>query len=236
MKKNIAIYLFFLVLAGDLIAIYFDNRDLQYAFKPLIILTLILHLALQRGFSSNKLLRWIMIGLIFSWIGDVLLMFDDCDPIFFILGLLSFLLAHLFYIIFFHRVRVIENIKSNPWMLAAVVLYYAILIYFLSPFLGDMKLPVRIYGVVISFMLMLALHMLYIQNRRAGRTMLLGAILFVVSDSVLAFNKFYEPIQYGGLIIMTTYGIAQLLIVVGSVKMSGNGKNGVGGRVENHEK
>jgi uncharacterized membrane protein YhhN len=92
------------------------------------------------------------------------------------------------------------------------------LIILLSPYLGDMKLPVRIYGIVISFMFMLAMHMLFIKNKTAGRFMMTGALLFVISDSVLAINKFYQPFEAAGMVIMLTYGLAQLFIVEGSIR------------------
>jgi uncharacterized membrane protein YhhN len=145
-------------------------------------------------------------------------MFVPKNELFFLLGLASFLLAHIFYIIFFHHVRVRESINSNPWFLVIVVIYYAALTSWLSPFLGEMKLPVRIYGIVISIMFMLAMHMFVIKNKVAGKWMLFGALLFVISDSVLAINKFYEPFDAAGIIIMLTYGLAQLFIVKGAAE------------------
>ena len=145
-------------------------------------------------------------------------MFQQKDKLFFLLGLSAFLVAHIFYIVFFHRVRIKENVKGNPWLLLIVVIYYAALITFLSPYLGDMKLPVRIYGIVISFMFMLAMHMLFIKNKIAGKWMMAGALLFVISDSVLAINKFYQSFEIAGVVIMLTYGLAQLFIVEGAIR------------------
>jgi uncharacterized membrane protein YhhN len=98
------------------------------------------------------------------------------------------------------------------------VAYYAVLITVLSPHLGDMKLPVCIYGIVISFMFFLAMHMLSIPNKIAGRWMMLGALLFVISDSILAIDKFYSSFDFAGILIMLTYGSAQLFLVQGAVK------------------
>jgi uncharacterized membrane protein YhhN len=143
-------------------------------------------------------------------------MFVGDNEIFFLLGLSSFLLAHIFYIVFFHKVRIKEAVKGNAWLMLPVLLYYVVFIYILSPYLGDMKLPVRLYGIIISFMLMLALHMQYIRNKKAGQSMMLGALLFVISDSVLAINKFYQSFEIAGVIIMLVYGLAQLFIVKGA--------------------
>jgi uncharacterized membrane protein YhhN len=143
-------------------------------------------------------------------------MFQQKNSLFFLLGLSAFLIAHLFYIFFFHRIRKAQNIKSRLWTLLLVAAYYSVLVAILNPWLGDMRLPVRVYGLVISFMLLLALHMFYVNNKTAGRYMAAGAILFVISDSVLAINKFWTPVPAGDVVIMLTYGSAQFCIVYGA--------------------
>ncbi len=155
-------------------------------------------------------------ALLFSWLGDVLLMFQQKDPLFFLLGLSSFLIAHIFYIIFFYRVGIEEKVRVNPWLLLIVAIYYIALITLLSPHLGEMKVPVFIYGIVISFMFMLAMHMLSIKNKRVGQWMMAGALLFVISDSTLAINKFYRGFEIAGVVVMLTYGLAQLFIIEGA--------------------
>ncbi|MEI9908514.1 MAG: lysoplasmalogenase family protein [Bacteroidota bacterium] len=69
---------------------------------------------------------------------------------------------------FLHLIRVKENVRGNAWLLLIVVVYYVALIMLLSPYLDDMKLPVRVYGIVISFMFLLAMHMFFIKNKIAG--------------------------------------------------------------------
>lgn len=217
MKKSPWFIVFIIALAGDLAGILLKNEMLQYICKPLIILSLAGWFIAATGRSRSRLSKWILAALFFSWAGDIFLMFQDNSPDFFLFGLAAFLLAHIFYIIFFHQVRTREGIKGNLFLLIPVTVYYAGLIIWLSPYLGDMTLPVRIYGLVISFMLMLALHMSYSKYKTAGKQLLTGAILFVISDSVLAINKFYQPFEYAGILIMLTYGLAQLFIVKGAV-------------------
>lgn len=217
MKRSHWQLLFLLILISDIAAVQTGNKELQFVFKPLIVLVLACYFSYQIKEITSSFRKWIIFALLFSWIGDILLMFQGEKEIFFLLGLSSFLLAHIFYIIFFHCIRLKENIKSNPWMLVAVVLYYASLISWLSPYLGKMKLPVRVYGVVISFMLLLAMHMLYMKNKAAGKWMLAGAALFVLSDSILAINKFYFSFETADIFIMLTYGLAQLFIIEGAV-------------------
>lgn len=218
MRKNSWILLFTVVLAGYIVGIQLPNETLQYICKPLLMPLLIGYFIFQaKGISSN-LKAWVVAALFFSWAGDVLLMLEPQDKIFFMLGLSAFLIAHIFYIVFLHKVRVKETVKGNPWLMVIVVVYYGALITLLSPHLADMKWPVRVYGIVISFMFMLAMHMLFIKKKTAGKWMMIGALLFVISDSVLAVNKFYQPFDAAGIVIILTYGIAQLFIVRGAVK------------------
>lgn len=216
MKKKYWYLLFAFILIGDIVGIQLQNKELQFFFKPLILIVLIGYFDSQLRSFTKGISKWILAALLFSLAGDVLLMFVEKNSIFFLLGLSSFLLAHIFYIVFFHHVRVNEKVKSNSWLLVAVVVYYAALNSLLSPYLGDMKIPVLVYGIVISFMFMLAMHMLFIKNKSAGQWMMFGALLFVISDSVLAINKFYQSFEYAGIIIMLTYGLAQLFIVEGA--------------------
>lgn len=218
MNNKILITVFLGILAANIFGAETGNEYVQFATKPLLIpLLAFLFLSETRG-GKNKLSLFVLLALFFSWIGDVLLMFQEKQSVFFLLGLSSFLLAHIMYIIFFHKIRIAESILSRWWILLVVAAYYAGLIIWLSPYLGDMKIPVRMYGVVISFMLMMALHMLYIGNKQAGRFFIAGAILFIISDSILAVNKFFQPMWGASAWVMISYGIAQLLIVMGAVK------------------
>ena len=218
MKKTIWIILFLFVLLANLIAIYLNNETLRFVAKPFLIPLVIIYLLVQIRLANSNLKAWVILALFFSWAGDILLMFEERKPIFFLLGLSAFLIAQVFYIIFFHNIRMREYIRGNALFLLLVIVYYSILISVLSPYLGDMKLPVRIYGVVLSFMLMLAMHTMLGKNKKAGLWMMLGAILFVISDSLLALNKFLTAFNYAGIIIMVSYGFAQLFITEGAVK------------------
>src|SRR6476620_3658372 len=218
MKKTIWIILFALVLLIDLVAVYLNNESLQFISKHLLMPLLAIYLLLQTSSATSGLKAWIFLALFFSWVGDILLLFDERGPNFFLFGLSAFLVAQVFYIVFFHNIRMREYIRGNALLLLLVIVYYSILVSVLSPYLGNMRLPVRIYGVVLSFMVMLAMHTMLGKNKKAALWMMMGAILFVTSDSLLASNKFFSSFNYAGLIIMLTYGLAQLFITEGAVK------------------
>lgn len=181
---------------------------------PLLIVFFIFN---TRPFIS-PLKKWIVLALVFSWAGDVLLMFESMNTNIFIFGLVAFLIAHIFYILFYESVIRRENLKKNYWWFIPVLIYYVSIIYILSPYLGDMKLPVRIYAIVISYMLIQALQTAMIKDQDAAKLMIAGSVLFIISDSLLAVNKFHGSFEYAGIAIMLTYGIAQLLITLGAVR------------------
>lgn len=218
MNKRFWILLYFVVLGADLFAVYNGSETLRYITKPLLMPLLIIYFLAETNSFISSLKKWIVLALVFSWVGDVLLMFESTNSNFFIFGLAAFLIAHIYYILFYENVIRKEGLSKNYWWFLPVIIYYIALIYLLSPKLGDMKLPVRIYGIVISYMLIKALQTGGIKNFGAATLMIAGAVLFITSDSILAIDKFYEPFKYAGIAIMLTYGIAQLLITLGAVK------------------
>jgi uncharacterized membrane protein YhhN len=218
MSKRYRIIIFFIILAADLVAVQGQYKMAEYILKPVVIIWLMASFVLQLRYAQNSLKKWIIFALFFSWLGDVLLMLHQEDPLFFLLGLSSFLVSHVFYILFFHFIRIKEMVKSRWYLLLIVAIYYVVMIGILSPHLGDMKLPVRLYAVVISFMFLLAMHMVFIKKKSIGLWMMTGAFLFVTSDSLLAIDKFYRPFETAGFFVMSTYGLAQLFLTEGAIR------------------
>jgi uncharacterized membrane protein YhhN len=208
--------LYFLFLAADLLFVALGKDHWRFFSKFLLMPLLAAYFIY--AVADRSISKWIIPALFFSWLGDVLLQFESSGKLFFLFGLSSFLLAHIFYIIFFHIIRVKEQLASRWWLIIPVALYYSGLILLLSPYLGEMKLPVRVYGIVISMMLLLALHTLFMKDKRVGKLLTAGAVLFVISDSVLAINKFYQPFEFAGIFIMLTYGLAQALLIIGATQ------------------
>ncbi len=218
MRKQIWVLAFLAALLADMAGILAGNEWVQWISKPLILPFLFLYFYSEINAVSSPLKKWIYFALFFSWAGDVLLMFQGMKDLFFLLGLSAFLLAHIFYILFFHFVRIREKIPGNGWYLLFLLIYYSVLMRKLSPYLGELTIPVRVYGLVISIMLLMAMHMRVLPVKKAGWSMLAGAAFFVLSDSVLAINKFYMPFEWSGLVIMGTYGAAQYYIVKGAIE------------------
>jgi len=100
-----------------------------------------------------------------------------------------------------------------------VAAYCSALLYLLMPSLGELKLPVIIYAVVIGIMVLSSLHAYRSLPKEAGKYIVCGAICFIMSDTLLAIDRFYKPLQYAGVAIMLTYCMAQFLIAKGFIKM-----------------
>ena len=101
-----------------------------------------------------------------------------------------------------------------------IILYFSILIFTLFPKLGPLKIPILIYATVITTMLYFAFKGSLKWTKKFGELILVGAIFFVGSDSILAFDKFYSPIPFNSFLIMSTYTLAQYFIVSGILKLN----------------
>lgn len=214
-----AYLLFALAALADLwmVAVHAEGRWIT---KPLLMPLLALAFALETK-GKPRAARLVLAALFFSWLGDVFLMLEYRNPSFFIIGLVSFLTAHLLYIIYFARIPATEGasfIRSRPVMLLAVLAYVVELLYVLWPYLGGMTVPVLVYGIVIGTMLCFALWQYGKIPQAATWLLIFGALLFVCSDSLLAINKFRSPLPHGGLWVMATYILAQYGIARGSAR------------------
>jgi uncharacterized membrane protein YhhN len=216
-QKKMAIAFWVLALL-DIAGIAANQQTLHFIAKPLLITALLLLLFFTRSNVPGKNL--LLAGLLFSWMGDLFLLFEYKNKLFFIFGLASFLTTHIFYIVYFLRMRSANTslLKKQPVLIALVLGYGIALVWLLYPHLGDLKLPVIIYATVICTMLLCSLHIFLKVNQKAARYFLTGAAAFVISDSLLAIDKFYQPFAYAGVFIMLTYCAAQYFIVRGFIE------------------
>ena len=189
--------------------------DVNYYLKPLLIPGLIFYAATRSHFSGKGIL---IQALVMSTLGDFLLLFSDINELFFICGLISFLIAHIIYIRLF--LRKLNSRFSYTWVFSSLAFLGIYLYYFLDTMwdnLKTMKIPVTIYALVISIMLFVVIQLVATKSLRKAEYVLLGAFFFVVSDSLLAWNMFYQEIAQGSFWVMSTYLLAQFLIVYGWV-------------------
>lgn len=157
------------------------------------------------GASGDRYRRAIGVGLLASAVGDLLL---ELGPEHFLLGVAAFFVAHVLYIAAFWRARpALRPLAALPAVAWGLYLFPQ-----LAPGLGGLYWPVLIYSVALCAMLWRALALLpgAAGESRAARAGALGALLFVASDSLLAWDRFHVPVDNARVWIMATYWAGQL--------------------------
>ncbi len=204
--KIIPLVLFIILSVVDIWAVYTKNAQVITVVKPFLMLSLLWYY-LAHTLTKNRVY---IVALIFSFFGDVFLLSNE--KIFFLAGLISFLIAHFFYIFLVqNKVKKPSNRQLFLSIFPNLVILVSLLS-FLFPSLGEMKIPVMIYGTTITaFGAISLLYYLQHTNRRA-LLLLGGTYAFILSDSLLAINMFYKPISIFPVVIMVTYLVAQFLI------------------------
>jgi len=226
MKRDttkVLIALFFLLATGNLISHLFAVDWLEYATKPLLMILLLLIFTSSYKGRKYTPFRLTVMALFFSWLGDIFLLFQPMNENLFIFGLLSFLIAHIFYIIDYRKLKfdVKKDDKSRTFINVRIVFLILIgiaLYSILFNHIGDLKIPIFIYTLVIITMAIAAVQRKGWTDDKSFLLIYFGALLFIMSDSMIAINKFIEPIIYGRVLIMLTYILAQYLIIQGILK------------------
>ncbi len=177
-----------------------------YLTKPLTMI-LIITMTWLNG-TTDAYTYLILAGLVCSLIGDVFLLSPQK---FFIQGLLSFLVAHVFYIVAFTQ----RGIAVSPTIAVPIALVALGMVGFLSDSLEKaLKLPVVIYISIIAIMAILAVSLWHTQPNTRTLQAATGALLFMASDSTLAYQQFKRRFRYDQSVIMVTYFAAQWLIAL----------------------
>lgn len=186
-----------------------DAYWLRMITKPIPVLMLALWVSGLRVKGRYQLA--ITVGLLLCALGDILLEFSSAT---FLFGLIAFLLGHVAYIAAFLQ----DSRKLYPYRGAAAYGYGALAMGFLlaTGNLGSMLVPVYVYVIVIATMLWRAASRVGAKGvpRFSAQAGLIGALLFVFSDTILAFRLFDTPIQLGGVAVMLAYWLGQLGIAL----------------------
>lgn len=216
MKRYGFLILFFLASVLHVVSLQEAWTRLEIFTKPLIVLSLLGYYLLNSPFRSVIFI----LALVFCCLGDSLLLFQSGNEMFFMLGLGAFLVAHIFYILSYRQYGLIqpgaETVGTHKMRLAfPVVLAGTGLVVVLLPSLGPLKIPVMMYALILSLMVVGAIFRLGRTSAVSFWMVLSGALLFMVSDSLLAINKFLNPLPNASLWIMVTYCAALFFIVQG---------------------
>jgi uncharacterized membrane protein YhhN len=221
--KNNWLWAFGFFALVNLSAEIFSSQQMEYFSKPFLMSTLALWFYFSTKGNKEWMRRAILFGLFFSTLGDVLLMLvpQNSKIPFFILGLGAFLLAQLFYSSGFLSKASLSRgflVKNKFFVLPFLIYLVGLLSILWKDLPSELCFPVSIYGMAITFMALTAFNWKGILHKEAFQWTFLGAILFVLSDSLIAINKFVISFQGAHFVIMLTYIIGQFLIVYGTQK------------------
>ena len=213
---NILLIITFLVAIADWYAVYRGWKKAEYVLKPITMVFLfgwLLSVVEMKG-----VVLWFGIGLALSMLGDIFLMLPKEQ---FIAGLVAFLLAHVAYIIGFNPT--LPPITAVGLGLAIIVaaigreLYKHISAGLEKQGKVALQKPVLAYTTVIALMMVSALMTFFRPDWTFGAalTVSIGAALFMLSDAILAWNKFVTPIKYGRVKNMAAYHLGQIILIIG---------------------
>lgn len=205
--------------ALEAFALHKKSFRLEIFAKPGVMLILFFWLYFSAGITGAPF--WFALGILFSLAGDIFLMVS-VDR-FFMAGLVAFLLAHAFYVAGFNSP--LPHPTAWSFLLAVTIalggarLMRPILHALAKRNLPRMRIPVVVYGVAISVMLLSAMIKIMDPTWHAGAAGLvsLGAFLFYLSDIILAWNKFVAPIRNGRIYNIAAYHLGQITLVAGII-------------------
>jgi uncharacterized membrane protein YhhN len=203
----------------DWFAVGFNWHKAKYITKPLVMIVLIGWLSLMGGWRYPAM--FFMLGAVFSLLGDVWLMMPGK---FFLAGLASFLIAHIFYIVGFgiH----IQQVSMLFFLISGLIIIITTFMIhrirqgvYRTTGARRLRWSVTIYGVVITCMFLSALQTLGKSDWDINHyiPVAIGGLLFYASDTLLAYDRFVAPIKYGRLLVRITYHLGQILLLGGAV-------------------
>jgi len=220
-KLNVIAYA--LATTGCVAAMLSGQHALEYVCKPLMMVILSSWFFFNSRRYGDRFTLLIQAGLFFSLLGDIALMFQHMDEFFFLIGLSAFLIAHLCYCIaFIHNISEVggdDGLAVGFGIAAGIVLFAVIFAWQLVPRLDEgLSIPVISYVAIISAMAILAGFRWMRTFPRSFWMVMIGALFFMLSDSLLATNRFIRTLDWSPAVIMITYAIAQLLIAAGALQ------------------
>lgn len=222
-KSKIILAAYGAAVAADLLAIFQQMDEIRLISKSVLMPLLMVYAISKFQNKKSALFAMLTAGLVLSWVGDLFLLFDNAYSSYFIFGLIGFLIAHICYIFAYQNAK-LPNTETallptqQIRYLFILTLAGSAVIYVLYPHLDQLKLPVIIYAIVLVGMAIAALYRFGRTSSASFTLVFVGALLFMLSDSMLAINKFVDSFLNAGIWVMLTYSLAQYFIVEGLAK------------------
>ena len=209
-NKTIFLLIFLLAASLNLIGQVLQIELLAHGSKALIIPALMGYV-----WKSHSPSRLYLVALFFSWLGDLFLIPSGTS--FFIIGIASFWGTQLLYcrLMLNHLEGPLwEQLKKKKALLPLFLLggYLFFMLVLMSPRLGILQIPVTFYALTLSVTGFLGVFMAIEKKTKTALFLAIGCLLFVISDSMIAFDAFYFSQKVFGPLVMATYIPAQFLI------------------------
>jgi uncharacterized membrane protein YhhN len=214
---RIALLIYSLIGALNILSAVIEQPLLRTFTKPLLMPMLLLYVFSQTHIEIRNKLIFI---LVFAWLGDMFLLIPGNSSLYFQLGLGSFLIMQIGYIRLFSSQSSAGYFNLRQWFswpIIPVFIYVVGFLAFLMPLIPTaLYIPVGLYALALGTMLYAA----YLRKMDSSYYfILIGAIFFIISDSLLALAKFYYSFPGNSIMIMGTYIPAQLLLMLGLCKL-----------------
>jgi uncharacterized membrane protein YhhN len=218
-KKNQVLHLVIIpVFIAELISRWYGFHTLDYFTKPLLMIWIAFYYFLNTDFQKKDL--FIYTAFLFSWLGDIFLMLTHLNEMLFYAGVGGFFFAQLSYIkVFIDNSGEVKGFLSNkPIWILPFVFYLGFILAIISGGMKGIMIPIIvIYAFSLLSMSAAALNRKSLTGKRSFFLVFSGSVLFVVSDSMIAINKFYTELPNSSFLIMLTYFTAQYLIMQGLI-------------------
>lgn len=222
--KKYGVIIFAILLLLHCAFIYIGETELRTISKFLLIPFLVLYLLAATSKTQAGYNLPAYAGLFFAFLGDVLL--SRSGEQFFLFGMLAFIGTHISNSIYFLKIQKLDFSKGRPMLFAAIILLIisSEVMSKTASLLEDFKVPIMLYMAIISVMAILAANTInHTQTKQlAVRFFIPGAGFFVLSDALLALNKFLYHEPSLDILVMLTYGAAQCLLVMGFSRRGAN--------------
>ena len=153
----------------------------HYIAKPAIVMSLIFLFQKESENIPSKQKGFVLFALFFSVVGDILLMFTEKSELFFIFGLVAFLIAHCCYTLVFFKQRTKGNWRL--YILMMLIVYAGFFLALIKSSLANLLLPVVLYILVILTMAYTSFLRKGAVSQQSYLLVVIGALLFLISDS-----------------------------------------------------
>ena len=198
----------------DISFTFFELDAYRYITKIALMPLLILALWAETGLKTI-LLKIFAFALFFSWLGDIALRWEA----YFIHGLAAFLIAHFCYLFFILKIKGNKGLlEFQPLFALPLAVYLILLLFVLNDYLEQLKIPVFVYAIVICAVCIFSMNLFWKTDKKVAALLFFGSLQFVISDSLLAINKFVYPFEILPGLVMLTYCSAQFLLTLGAMR------------------